>query len=143
MIEQKPNKIKGQHIRRQRDGKSYLYPKVYTWHIPHFLRSEIEIGDIVEVIGGDSWVQVIDLFFAEEPKNHQSIYRIVKKRKLDFADQLKKFRKKNKLTQAELGQLLGVSLTTITGWERNKSKPQKRLYPKIEEILNIELNAEL
>lgn len=28
MIEQKPNKIKGQHIRRQRDGKSYLIEEI-------------------------------------------------------------------------------------------------------------------
>lgn len=139
-MKQKPNKIKGKHIKTNHLGETYLYPKEYIWHIPKDMRSRLEIGDIVEVIGGDSWVQVIGLFFAEEPKNHQAIYRIVKKKKIDFADQLKKFRKKNKLTQAELGQLLGVSLTTITGWERNKSKPQKRLYPKIKEVLNIEID---
>ena len=85
-------------------------------------------------------MRVIELFFADEPKNHQAIYRIVKKRKLSFSEQLKNFRKKQKLTQTELGQLLGVSLNTITGWEREKSLPQKRYHSKIEEKLKIKVS---
>lgn len=42
MTTQQLNKIKGQHIRRQREGKCYLYPKPYIWHIPHDSRTKIE-----------------------------------------------------------------------------------------------------
>lgn len=135
-----PNKIKGKHIKVNEQGKKYLYPKEYIWHIPKDMRKKIEVGDKVEVIGSKDLVRVIDLFFADEPKNHQAIYRIVKKRKLSFSEQLKNFRKKHKLTQTELGQLLGVSLNTITGWEREKSLPQKRYHSKIEEKLNIKVS---
>lgn len=141
MKTQQLNKIKGQHVKYTENGESYLYPKKYIWHIPHDLRGDIEVGDIVEVFGSLDLVKVIDVFHAEEPKNNQTIYRLVRKSdpQADFSYRLKKLRKEKRLTQQDLAQSLGVSIGTISAWELRRSKPQKKLYPKIEEILGIEL----
>jgi len=135
------NKIKGQHIRKKRNGERYLYPKIYSWHIPHDIRGDIEVGDIVEVIGSPDFVKVTDLFHAEEPRNHQTIYRLIRKAdpQADFIYQLKKLRKEKKLTQQQVAQSLGVSSGTLSAWEQGKAKPRKVLYPKIEEILGIKI----
>lgn len=141
MKTQQLNKIKGQHLKYTEDGKPYLYHKKYTWHIPHDLRGEIEIGDIVEVIGSNDLVKVTNIFHAEEPKNNQTIYGLVRKSdpKADFIYRLKKIRKEQNLTQQQIAHSLGVSSGTLSAWETGKARPRKKLYPKIEEILGIKI----
>jgi DNA-binding transcriptional regulator YiaG len=51
-------------------------------------------------------------------------------------EDLIKFRKKNKLTQTQMGKLVGVSLTAVYQWERGERNPSKTariLLSKIEE----------
>lgn len=135
------NKIKGQHLKKTEDGKTYLHHKTYIWHIPHDLRGDIEVGDIVEVIGSSDRVKVTDIFHAEEPKNNQTIYRLVRKAdpQADFIYQLKKLRQDHQFTQHQIANSLGISIGTLSAWESRKSKPRKKLYPKIEEILGIKI----
>lgn len=135
------NKIRGKHIRRKRTGERYLYPKEYIWNIPPDLRGKIEIGDVVEVIGSQDWVKVMDVFHEEDLKNNQFIYRLIRKSDplADFSYQLKELRKKQNMTQQQLAKVLGVSQRTISLWEKQVSKPQKRLYPKIREMLDIKI----
>lgn len=40
-----------------------------------------------------------------------------------YAEKLKLYRKKHCLTQAELGNLLGVKPFTVRSWEQKKAKP--------------------
>ena len=50
--------------------------------------------------------------------------------------QISKFRKINRLTQQQFGELVGVSKTTVYQWERGGRKPSKTakiLMSKIEE----------
>ena len=38
-------------------------------------------------------------------------------------DRIKKYRKQNKMTQGDLGKLLGVAFTTVSSWERGANNP--------------------
>lgn len=49
---------------------------------------------------------------------------------------LRQRRDKLKLTQAQLGEKLGVDSLTVSRWERGEALPQQRLWPKLGEILD-------
>ena len=38
-------------------------------------------------------------------------------------ERIKKYRKQNKMTQGDLGKLLGVAFTTVSSWERGANNP--------------------
>lgn len=53
---------------------------------------------------------------------------------------LKEFRKSKKITQEKLAQLLGVSRTTVTMWERGASQPDNDTLLAISRILEISVD---
>lgn len=57
-----------------------------------------------------------------------------------FGENLNKFRKKFKLSQTELGRLVGVSNETVSKWENGKSKPSFGLINRISSSLNVEIS---
>ena len=52
---------------------------------------------------------------------------------------IKKYRKRLKLSQAELGKLLNVSTSTILRWESGKSKPHSKHLPELAELRSMSL----
>ena len=54
-----------------------------------------------------------------------------------FEDNLKKLRKVNNITQAELAQQMNVSLTTVSNWETGFSKPDVEQLKRLAEIFNV------
>lgn len=57
-----------------------------------------------------------------------------------LADRLKELRKSKKLTQTELGKILGVGKTTISMYETNNSTPNDEIKMKISEYFNVSLD---
>lgn len=56
---------------------------------------------------------------------------------MTFAKKLKKLRKDKKLTQEELAKLVGVSLKTISRYEKGESKPRyRKIYDKLAKVLD-------
>ena len=53
------------------------------------------------------------------------------------------YRKKKRLTQNELGEILGVSRRTIINWENCKKKMSKKNKEKIQEIFNSKNNIKI
>lgn len=43
-------------------------------------------------------------------------------------------RSSERISQEELGAMLGVEGMTVSRWERGESVPRRRLWPKLEEI---------
>lgn len=41
----------------------------------------------------------------------------------DYSSQLKAYRKKHKLTQKELAEMIGVQFVTLRSWEQKKAQP--------------------
>lgn len=58
---------------------------------------------------------------------------------MDWGKFLKEYRKKNNLTQSELGQLFGVNKQTISKWENGTLRPSTNHLYKIANILNTTL----
>lgn len=54
-----------------------------------------------------------------------------------FEENLKKLRKINNISQADLAKKMGVSLTTISNWETGYSKPDVEQLKKIAKFFNI------
>lgn len=54
---------------------------------------------------------------------------------MDFAERIKRQRKKMGLNQEELAERLGVSITTIRRWEWGARMPNTEILPKLAEIL--------
>lgn len=52
-----------------------------------------------------------------------------------IGEHIKKKRIDSNLTQAEVGNIIGVSTDCITYWENNRSKPQIAYYPRIHHFL--------
>ena len=52
-------------------------------------------------------------------------------------DTIKKHRKRLKLSQAELGQLLNVSTNTVLRWEAGTSKPRSKHLPGLDQLRTI------
>ena len=50
---------------------------------------------------------------------------------------IKKHRKRLKLSQAELGQLLNVSTNTVLRWEAGTSKPRSKHLPRLDQLRTI------
>lgn len=54
-----------------------------------------------------------------------------------FAERIKESREKNKLSQTELGEKIGVSLSTITRWEKGKRTPRSEELLALAKVLNV------
>lgn len=50
---------------------------------------------------------------------------------------IKELRKKKKLTQAELGKIIGVSQTAITAWENDRTLPSREYLAKMARYFNV------
>lgn len=60
---------------------------------------------------------------------------------MKFCDKVKKERRAKGLTQQQLADMLGVSLRTITNYEKGDSYPKQReMYSKMAEILGVDIN---
>lgn len=57
-----------------------------------------------------------------------------------FGEELKYYRKEKKLTQEELGKLLGVSTTSIIKYENGERNPKKDKLKKLEEIFDVDFS---
>ena len=58
---------------------------------------------------------------------------------MTFGEKVQSLRKRKGLNQTEFGQLVGVSLRTVRGWENEGRYPRYRdLYAKIAEVLECE-----
>ncbi len=58
---------------------------------------------------------------------------------MKFGEKIKELRKKNNMTQAELGKAIGVSFRTIQNYELAGIYPRKReIYGKLAEVLGVE-----
>lgn len=51
-----------------------------------------------------------------------------------FADRVKKFREKNKLTQMEVANFMGVTHTAVGKWELGKGMPRASALPKLAKL---------
>lgn len=58
---------------------------------------------------------------------------------MNFPDKLRYYRKKNKMTQNGLGDLLNVSRKTISGWENSRNYPDINTLIKISDLFGISL----
>lgn len=56
---------------------------------------------------------------------------------MSFKDNLKKYRKLNKMTQADLAQAVGAGVHTVKMWESGKHEPNVRMVVKICELFGI------
>lgn len=56
---------------------------------------------------------------------------------MSIGDNIQKYRKLNKLTQAELGEKIGKKERTIRGYEANDTIPPTSVLIKIGEVLNV------
>lgn len=60
---------------------------------------------------------------------------------MKFCDKVKKERREKGLTQQQFADMLGVSLRTITNYEKGESYPKQReIYGKMAEILGVDIN---
>ncbi len=62
-------------------------------------------------------------------------------RKINFAENLKLFRKSKKLKQKELAELLQVNQRTISAWEKGVSEPSFTYLEKLSEIFDEDFNG--
>lgn len=63
------------------------------------------------------------------------------KEKLSVGKAIKIYRKKRKLTQEELAQLVEISVGTILNYEKNKTLPDIKTLGKIIKVLHIPINV--
>ena len=52
---------------------------------------------------------------------------------------IKKHRKRLKLSQAELGEILNVSTNTVLRWEAGTSKPRRKHLPRLDQLRTISM----
>ena len=55
-------------------------------------------------------------------------------------DRIKKYRKQNKMTQGDLGKLLGVAFTTVSSWERGANNPLMDNITKMARLWNVNVS---
>ena len=55
----------------------------------------------------------------------------------DFSDNIKKYRKKNNLSQADLAEKLYLTSQAISKWERGVSEPDLKFLCKLARIFNV------
>ena len=60
--------------------------------------------------------------------------------KLTIGENIRKFRKKNDLTQEELAERLGVTYQSVSRWENGATYPDLELLPAISELLSVSLD---
>lgn len=60
---------------------------------------------------------------------------------MNLAKNIKHFRKKNRLTQNELADLINVNRTTISKWELDKSQPSLELIKAMAKLFNISVSV--
>ena len=60
--------------------------------------------------------------------------------KIVVAEKIMEFRQKNKLTQGEFGDLLGVSAQAISKWERELCYPDITILPDLAQTLGCTVN---
>ena len=58
---------------------------------------------------------------------------------MSIGSNIARFRKNKKMTQEQLGQLLGVSNQSVSKWEKEISFPDIMLLPKIAEVFNVSI----
>lgn len=58
----------------------------------------------------------------------------------NLSDRLRKLRQEKKLTQEQLGKILGIGKSTISMYENNNSTPDDELKKKITEFFNVSLD---
>jgi ribosome-binding protein aMBF1 (putative translation factor) len=54
-------------------------------------------------------------------------------------DSIKESRLARQLSQEQLGQALGVNALTVSRWEQGAFLPRRKHWPKIKEVLGVEL----
>lgn len=59
---------------------------------------------------------------------------------MSFNEQLKELRKKNKMTQAELAELIGLKRATVTQYENGRISPSKEVLIKIANLFRVSLD---
>ena len=59
---------------------------------------------------------------------------------MKFGDKLSQLRRKNGLSQEELGEKLNVTRQTISKWELGQSKPDTDKLMEISKLLNVDFN---
>lgn len=57
--------------------------------------------------------------------------------KLTIGENIRKFRKKNDLTQEEFADRLGVTYQSVSRWENGTTYPDLELLPALSEILSV------
>lgn len=57
-----------------------------------------------------------------------------------FSQKLKAYRLENKLKQADLANLIGVSTMAVCHWEKNDSEPDISTINKLAKIFNISID---
>jgi len=53
----------------------------------------------------------------------------------DYAELLKTYRKKHKLKQQELAEIMGIKHTTLRSWEQGLAKPPYNVWRKIKRLI--------
>lgn len=82
----------------------------------------------------------------QQPKNEsctlraKTIYGRITMNKIVVAEKIIEFRRKNKLTQGEFGDLLGVSAQAISKWERGLCYPDITILPDLAKVLGCTVN---
>lgn len=57
-----------------------------------------------------------------------------------FGDRLRELRKEKNVTQEELGNLMGVTMSTVSAWEVNKAQPNFDTLIKLANYFNVTPN---
>ena len=61
-------------------------------------------------------------------------------KKVIISEKIKEYRRENRLTQEEFGNLLGVSAQAISKWEREECYPDITFLPDIALLLHCDVN---
>lgn len=61
-------------------------------------------------------------------------------RKIIVAQKIKEFRKKNRYTQLQLGELLGVSSQSVSKWERGECYPDIAIFPALADLFGCKID---
>ena len=59
---------------------------------------------------------------------------------ISIAEKIKEYRNKNRLTQKEFGELIGVSAQAVCKWEQNVCYPDIFFLPQLAKILGCSTN---
>ena len=60
--------------------------------------------------------------------------------RINISEKILNYRRKNKLTQKEFGELLGVSMQAVSKWERVECYPDITFLPELAKILNCNID---